>query len=106
MQCCLYLNKIKNIKFVFIGGGVKNNIIRKFADDNKLNNCIFLPYQEYDQLSYTLTSADLALVTINSGMQSLIAPSKLYGHLAAGSCIALISQFKCYLKDLIKRKVW
>ena len=101
MNCCLYLNNHKNIKFIFIGGGIKNKAILKFSKDNKLKNCTFLPYQDLDQLPYSLTSADLALITIEDGMESLIAPSKLYGHLAAGTCIGVISPESCYLKDII-----
>ena len=54
------------------------------------------------QQRHTLTSADLALVSLEKEMESLIAPSKLYGHLAAGTPIAVISPKKCYLKDLIE----
>ncbi len=104
MNCCLYLKNYENIKFIFIGGGIKNKAILKFAKEKKLNNCTFLPYQDLDQLPYSLTCADLALITIEDGMESLIAPSKLYGHLAAGTCIAVISPKNCYLKDIISKE--
>ena len=77
-------------------------MIKKLASDFSLTNCIFLPFQEKKTLPLTLTIADLALITLNSSSEGLVAPSKLYGHLAASTPIAIVSPKNSYLKKLVE----
>lgn len=98
------LRSEKNILFVFIGSGYKNKLIRDFKYSNNLTNIMLLPYQDFEDLSFSLTSADIAVVSISEKSDSLIAPSKLYGHLAAGTPIALISPPNSYLEELVNIK--
>lgn len=66
-----------------------------------LHNCKFLPYQDKETLPYSLTACDLSLVSIDLGMEGLIAPSKLYGMLAAGRPIAAICEKHSYLREML-----
>ncbi|MBA2749084.1 MAG: glycosyltransferase family 4 protein [Tatlockia sp.] len=87
----------EDIQFVFIGGGAKQQI----CVQQDLPNCRFLPYQEKHILPHSLTACDLSLVSISSGMEGLVAPSKLYGILAAGRPVAAICEPHSYLKLLL-----
>jgi glycosyltransferase involved in cell wall biosynthesis len=87
----------EDIQFVFIGGGAKQQICAQ----QDLPNCRFLPYQEKHVLPHSLTACDLSLVSISSGMEGLVAPSKLYGILAAGRPVAAICEPHSYLKSLL-----
>jgi len=87
----------EDIQFVFIGGGAKQQI----CVQQDLPNCRFLPYQEKHVLPHSLTACDLSLVSISSGMEGLVAPSKLYGILAAGRPVAAICEPHSYLKLLL-----
>ena len=87
----------EDIQFVFIGGGAKQQI----CVQQELPNCRFLPYQEKHVLPHSLTACDLSLVSISSGMEGLVAPSKLYGILAAGRPVAAICEPHSYLKSLL-----
>ena len=87
----------EDIQFVFIGGGAKQQI----CVQQDLPNCRFLPYQEKHVLPHSLTACDLSLVSISSGMEGLVAPSKLYGILAAGRPVAAICEPHSYLKSLL-----
>ncbi|MBI96517.1 glycosyltransferase WbuB [bacterium] len=89
------------IVFLFIGNGAQNEIIKNYSHELSLNNCVFLPYQDYKDLPSTLASADLALVTLNSSAEGLVAPSKLYGHLAAATPIGIISPEGSYLREIV-----
>ena len=44
----------------------------------------------------------LAMVTLNQQSEGLVAPSKLYGHLATGTPIGIISPENSYLRNLIE----
>jgi len=101
MGAAMLLRGRSEIRFVFIGGGPQHQRVRDLAADWGLQNCLFLPYQDYDVLPWSLTSADLAVVTLAIRAVGLVAPSKLYGHLAAGTPIALISPHDSDLRELL-----
>ena len=89
------------IKFVFIGDGAKRQPFMDQCIHLGLNNVLFLPYQSREVLPYSLTACDLSLVSIHSGMEGLVAPSKLYSALNAGRPIAAICEPHSYLRTLI-----
>lgn len=62
---------------------------------------MFLPYQDKEVLPYSLTACDLSLVSVEAGMESLVAPSKLYPALATGRPIAAICSEYSYLRQII-----
>jgi len=90
------------IQFVFIGDGAKRKACQEQAASLGLNNCLFLPYQDKQYLPYSLTACDLSLVSVDQGMEGLVAPSKLYGILAAGRPVGVICEEHSYLCELVK----
>ena len=95
------LLKDEPVQFVFIGAGAKHEICRQIVTNLNLNHCLFLPYQDRVNLPYSLTACDLALVTIAPGLEGVVAPSKVYGTMAAGKAIAAICEPHSYLRKLI-----
>ncbi len=75
---------------LIIGGGPQFQRIKSAASSQGLSHWTFLPYQSRDQLSESLGAADVHVVSLDSSLEGLIVPSKLYGVLAAGrACIFL-----------------
>lgn len=89
------------IQFVFIGSGAKRETCIKKVRSLNLENCHFLPYQKKSMLPYSLTACDLSLVSVSPGMEGLVAPSKLYGILAAGRPVAVVCPERSYLRQLV-----
>lgn len=90
------------VRFVFIGGGAKRPECEAAIVAEGLEaNSLFLPFQDKDVLPDSLTACDLALVSVSAHMEGLVAPSKLYGILAAGRAVAAICQPECYLHELL-----
>jgi glycosyltransferase involved in cell wall biosynthesis len=89
------------IQFVFIGRGAKLQGCLEQVQRLNLTNCQFLPYQDKTVLPYSLTACDLSLVSIGLGLEGVIAPSKLYGILAAGCPVAAICASDSYLRQLL-----
>jgi glycosyltransferase involved in cell wall biosynthesis len=89
------------IQFVCIGGGPKRKSFIEDVTRLGLKNFLFLPYQDKSVLPYSLTACDLLLVSVESGLESLVAPSKLYPALAAGRPVAAICPKDSYLRQLI-----
>lgn len=89
------------IQFVIIGGGAKREEMIEEVNRLGLSNFLFLPYQKKHVLPYSLTACDLSLVSVDAGMESMVAPSKLYSALATGRPVAVICPQHSYLKQLI-----
>ena len=90
------------VKFVCIGSGAKRETLMQQVEVYGLNNFLFLPYQDKADLPYSLTACDLSLVSVSPGMESLVAPSKLYSALASGRPIATVCPPHTYLRDLLE----
>ena len=102
MVAALLLRHEPDVLFLFIGKGAQHSRLLKLSHDWGLTNCLFLPYQELADLPFTLTAADLALVSLAIEAEGLVAPSKVYGHLAAGTPVAAITPSGSYLRQLVE----
>ncbi len=89
------------IQFVFIGDGAKTKIIEETIQTHKLKNILLLPLQPREILPLSLTACDISLVSLIFGAESIVAPSKLYGMLAAGRGIISISVPNSYIDRLL-----
>ncbi|SDD18852.1 glycosyltransferase family 4 protein [Halanaerobium congolense] len=90
------------IKFLFVGEGVKKEYIEEYISENNLDNFVFKPYQDKEDLIYSLNTANLSLTTLNSGFEGLVVPSKVYGIMASGKPIIFISNFNNEISDMIE----
>lgn len=75
------------IKFVFIGEGGKKNRLMSMVSEKRLDNVLFLPYQDKSILPYSLTCGDISVVSLEKDLDCVAAPCKLYTSLAAGQAI-------------------
>jgi len=89
------------VQFVFIGGGPKREVCIKTVQEWGLSNCLFLPYQDKSALPQSLTACDLSLVSIDVGMEGLVAPSKFYSAVSSGNPVAVICEPHSYLRQLV-----
>ena len=101
IKSCNYLKDHKDIIFLMVGGGYQLEKLKELKLKLNLENVIFLPFQEYSVIPESLTSADIAIVSISKDSEDIITPSKMYGHLAAGTPIALISPKEFDIRDMI-----
>jgi glycosyltransferase involved in cell wall biosynthesis len=104
LASALLLRQDPEVLFLFIGKGPQHQRLLKLVYEWGLNNCLFLPYQELSDLPYSLAAADLAFVTLSIEAEGLVAPSKLYGHLAAGTPIAAVTPPNSYLRLLVEQE--
>lgn len=74
----------KLVLFQFIGDGAKRAKLEGMKKTMGLHNVQFLPYQPFEQLAHTLSTADLAVVCLESACTGVSVPSKTYGIMASG----------------------
>lgn len=89
------------VEFVFVGDGAQRLDCLQRVEQQGLGNCRFLPYQDKQFLPYSLTACDLALISIREGFEGLVAPSKLYGCMAAGRPLAVVCEPESYLRQIM-----
>jgi len=73
-----------SIRFVFVGGGKKKEIVERFVATHKLANCVVAPYQPRESLDASLSCADVHLASLLEGVEGIMVPCKLFGAMAAG----------------------
>lgn len=89
------------IFFLIIGEGEQKFDLQRKIDDLQLNNCRLLSWQPPAMLPYTLSSADVAVVTLGKKASSISVPSKTYNYLSVGSPLLCIAQENSELHQLV-----
>jgi hypothetical protein len=82
---------------MFIGGGVGKAAVEAAAGPNIES----LPYQPQEDLKYSLSAADVHLVTMGDAIRGIVHPSKVYGAMAVGRPILLIGPDENHVSDII-----
>lgn len=96
------LCNFNDIQFLIIGDGYKRNYVEEFINTESLLNIIRLPFQSEEVLPYSLTTGDVAIITLSKGVEGLSIPSKMYYAMASGSALLCISSGNNELKTIIK----
>lgn len=75
---------IQDVAFMFIGEGSVLEQLESYQKRKKLSNVYFAPYQNKEQLVYSLNAGDVHFVVNAKGIKGVSVPSKLYGVMSAG----------------------
>lgn len=92
----------KDILFMFIGGGVGKKDVDKAIEQHKPANIRSLPYQPFKDLKYSLSAADVHLVTVGNDVVGVVHPCKIYGAMAVSRPILLVAPDPCHASDIIR----
>ncbi|PSQ96770.1 MAG: glycosyltransferase WbuB [Bacteroidetes bacterium SW_9_63_38] len=79
-----------NISFLFVGSGPRKEEITAFAEEHALSNFQYLSYFPREQIRYSLSLADVHLLTLYNDMAGVAVPGKLYGILATGKPVLML----------------
>lgn len=77
----------RELCFVFVGDGCIKSELEKIKNEKKLDNVVFIPYQDKDKLNYSLNAADVHWCVSAKGIKGVSVPSKIYGCMAAAKPI-------------------
>lgn len=69
----------KEVVFAFIGAGSLLDKLVMYKEVHHLDNVVFIPYQDKDNLVYSLNTADVHWVVNVKGIKGVSCPSKYYG---------------------------
>ncbi len=91
----------EDIEYLFIGGGLGKREIEAIIEQEHPRNIRSLPYQSLETLRYSLSAADVHIVSVGNETVGIVHPSKIYGAMAAGRPILLLGPNRCHATDII-----
>ena len=89
------------IHFMFIGAGPKWSLVERTIRTEQLPNVTLLGWQPEEVLPYSMTAADVAVVSLEQGIEGIALPSKAFSFLAAGAALLLISREDSELANIV-----
>ena len=85
-----------SIVFCFVGGGSEQAKVREAG----LSNVRCLPYQPLNQLSHSLSAADLHIVVMGEKFVGIVHPCKVYNILSIGAPVLYIGPEPSHVTDI------
>lgn len=83
------------------GGGGKKEVDDRIAGG--ATNIRSLPYQPFDQIRFSLSAADVHVVSIGDDVVGIVHPCKVYGAMAVSRPILLLGPSPSHISDLIEQ---
>ena len=98
LQAAKRLADLPDLIFLFVGGGIG----KKEVDEAVGPAIRSLPYQPLAELKYSLSAADVHLVTVGDSVAGIVHPSKVYGALAVARPVLLLGPEECHVGELVR----
>lgn len=76
-----------DIRFLFIGGGIRRSGAEDLARALDASNIVWRPFVPLEQLDDSLACCHVSLVSLRAGLAGVAVPCKVYGILASGRAI-------------------
>lgn len=106
VEACERLLRDKDVLFLFIGGHADQARLKARVEARGLTNFRFLPYQDRDDLAYSLSAGHVHIVYFMPGKEGMKVPCKIYGILAAGGPVVYVGPQRTEVADIVaQRKV-
>jgi glycosyltransferase involved in cell wall biosynthesis len=82
-----FLRDLDDLRIVLIGGGARRDELKALARLLEVDAVRFMGYQPREVLSHSLSSADVHVVGLASGLSGYVVPSRLYGILSVSRAV-------------------
>ncbi len=80
----------REVVFAFVGDGSIKHRLEAVKEKRKMENVVFIPYQDKADLLYSLNAADAHWCVSAKGIKGVSVPSKLYGAIATARPILAV----------------
>lgn len=91
-----------DIVIVCIGEGLQKESMIRQANEKRLENLLFLPFQPAERVADMHSAADVMLLTIDRRHESSSVPSKLISYMAAGRAVLCCASDNSTLAETIR----
>jgi len=90
-----------SIVILIIGEGQKKSSLKNKVKERSLVNVKFLPFQPTSELPYSLSAADLGVVTLDKKSSATSVPSKTYSLMSVGVPLLVIADHNSEIYQLV-----
>jgi len=101
IEVARHMSYNKNVIFIIAGEGFKKQMIKDAIVEWKLDNCLWMPYQEKQVFKHMLAAMDIGVVTIDEPNAYVSIPSKTFNIIAAGKPIICFGKKDSELGKLV-----
>lgn len=92
----------KEVVFAFVGAGTVLDKLVLYTKKHHFENVIFIPYQDKEDLIYSLNAGDVHWCVNAKGIKGVSCPSKAYGIMGAGKPIIGVLEEGTEIRGLIE----
>jgi len=95
---CEAMRRLKDdprIYFLFVGDGPRRREIEQFADEHGIRNFEYRGYFSREELRYSLSTADVHLISLRKEFVGISVPGKLYGIMASARPALFVGPKNC-----------
>jgi glycosyltransferase involved in cell wall biosynthesis len=100
LDAALQMKTREDVAFCFVGGGSEHVRVKGFASRHELSNVKCLPYQPLNELSNSLSAADLHVVVMGDEFVGIVHPSKIYNIMAVGAPVLYVGPEDSHVADI------
>ena len=104
LEAARELKQRSEIIFCFVGGGSEQAKVRDLAAQHALTNVKCLPYQPLDELSNSLSAADLHVVVMGDEFVGIVHPCKVYNIMSIGAPTLYIGPTPSHVTDIASQQ--
>lgn len=101
IEAALKMQDREDLIFLFVGGGVRKKSVDDAIAKHQPTNLMSLPYQPLDSIRYSLSAADVHLVTLGDPAVGCVHPCKVYGAMALERPILYAGPSPSHVTDLL-----
>jgi len=102
LEAAKRVEDLEKILFLFIGGGLGKREVDDLIARESPPNIRSLPYQPIEQLRYSLSAADVHLVSVGEDIVGICHPCKIYGSMAVSRPILSLGPDPCHVSDILE----
>lgn len=93
----------REVAFVFVGAGSVFDKLVSYKEEKNMHNVVFIPYQDKNDLIYSLNAGDVHWCVNTKGIKGVSCPSKYYGIAAVGKSVLAVlekdSEIRCIIEE-------
>lgn len=93
----------REVVFAFVGAGSVLDELVLYVKEHKMDNVMFIPYQDKKELIYSLNAGDVHWCVNAKGIKGVSCPSKYYGIMAVGKPVLGVlergSEIRCLIEE-------
>ena len=102
LDAAVALKDDKKLVFMFVGGGIGKKEVEETMKAHPDASIVSLPYQPLSDLKFSLSAADVHLVTVGNEAVGIVHPCKVYGAMAVARPVLLLGPDPCHVSDILQ----